>query len=105
MNEEQDLDRIRQPFYKTLRFCCVIKCCQIIDLPHHGIEVHMNMIYGQIYIAQDIQSKMLLLLPIDIEDCAYISLYIPDTRERIVSDSSIMSLITSCITTGMYLSF
>ena len=34
----------------------------------------MNMIYGQIYIAQDIQSKMLLLLPIDIEDCAYIPL-------------------------------
>ena len=62
----------------------------------------MNMIYGQIYIAQDIQSKMLLLLPIDIEDCAYISLYIPDTRERIVSDSSNVSNDQLYITTGMY---
>ena len=36
---------------------------------------------------QDVHSKVLLLLPVDIEDCAYISLYSPDTRERIVSSN------------------
>ena len=45
----------------------------------------LSMCYDLTIIAQDIHSKMLLLLPVDIEDCAYISLYSPDTRERIVS--------------------
>ena len=62
----------------------------------------MNMIYGQIYIAQDIQSKMLLLLPIDIEDCAHISLLYQTPGRELYHQ---MPLMTSCIITGMYLSF
>ena len=55
--------------------------CQITDLPYHSMEdLWSNM-------AQDIQFKLMLLLPVDIEDCAYISLYSPDTRERIASSN------------------